>query len=140
MVIWRMMAVVGLGVMAQGAAAQDWAGAIAYAQAPEQSGGVATAATVEEAIAAAVAECVAGGARDEDCFISAACEPAGWSMDIFLQHAEGPHWHEMICGIAEEATIKAIAAAVCDRQARPYLIECAVVQVVDPAGVKQMEE
>jgi len=83
---------------------------------------------------------VAGGARDEDCFISAACEPAGWSMDIFLQHAEGPHWHEMICGIAEEATIKAIAAAVCDRQARPYLIECAVVQVVDPAGVKQMEE
>jgi hypothetical protein len=138
--IWRVMVALGVGVMAQGAAAQDWAGAIAFAQAAEQSGGVATADTVEEAIAAALAECVAGGARDEDCYISAACEPAGWSVDIFLQHQEGPHWHEMICGIAEEATIKAMAAAVCDREARPYLIECAVVQVRDPGGVSQMED
>jgi hypothetical protein len=139
MAIWRVMAVVGLGVVAQGAVAQDWAGAIAFAQAPEQSGGVATAATVEEAIAAAMAECVAGGAPEENCFITAACEPAGWSVDIFLQHQEGPHWHEMICGIAEEGMIEAMATAVCDAEVRPYLIECAVVQVRDPSGIKQME-
>jgi hypothetical protein len=122
-------------VAAMPAAAQDWAGAIAYAQAPEQSGGVGIGATVEEAIAAAMAECVAGGAPEENCFITAACEPAGWSMDVFVQHQEGPHWHEMICGIAEEGMIEGLAAAVCDPAVRPWLIECAVVQVRDPAGV-----
>jgi hypothetical protein len=117
------------------ASAEEWAGAIAFAQAPEQSGGVGVAATVEEAIAAAMAECVAGGAPEENCFITAACEPAGWSMDVFVQHQEGPHWHEMICGIAEQGMIAALEAAVCDPAVRPWLIECAVVQVRDPAGV-----
>ena len=56
-------------------------------------------------------------------------------IDVFLQHQERPHWHEMICGIAEEAMIAALEAAVCDPAVRPWLIECAVVQVRDPAGV-----
>jgi hypothetical protein len=139
MAMWRMAAAVA--VLGAGAAvAEEPVGAIAYAQAPEQSGGVGTGATVEEAIAAAMAECVAGGAPEENCFITAACEPAGWSMDVFVQHQEGPHWHEMICGIAEEGMIEGLAAAVCDPAVRPWLIECAVVQVRDPAGVRQMED
>lgn len=126
--------VVAMGA-AGAAAAQEPVGAIAFAQAPEQSGGVGIGETVTEAIAAAMAECVAGGAPEENCFITAACEPAGWSMDVFVQHQEGPHWHEMICGIAEQGMIEGLAAAVCDPAVRPWLIECAVVQVRDPAGL-----
>ena len=131
-----MVAGMGAGLVAGGGAvAQERAGAIAYAQAVEQSGGVATGATLDEAVAAARADCVAGGALAEDCLISAACEPAGWSIDVFVQHQEGPHWHEMICGIADEAMIEGIAAAVCEREARPWIMECALVGVRDRAGV-----
>ncbi len=126
-------------VVAMGAAgavaAEEPVGAIAFAQAPEQSGGVGVAATVEEAIAAAMAECVAGGAPEENCFITAACEPAGWSVDVFLQHQEGPHWHEMHCGLPDEVTARAVAAALCDAVARPYLMECALVGLRDAGGV-----
>ncbi len=78
-------------VVAMGAAgavaAEEPVGAIAFAQAPEQSGGVGVAATVEEAIAAAMAECVAGGAPEENCFITAACEPAGgrWTCSCSIR-------------------------------------------------------
>jgi hypothetical protein len=126
-------------VVAMGAAgavaAEEPVGAIAFAQAPEQSGGVGVAATVEEAIAAAMAECVAGGAPEENCFITAACEPAGWSVDVFLQHQEGPHWHEMHCGLPDEVTARAVAAALCDQAVRPYLMECALVGLRAAGGV-----
>jgi hypothetical protein len=134
-----LMLVVAMGA-AGAAAAQELVGAIAFAQAPEQSGGVGIGATVTEAIAAAMAECVAGGAPEENCFITAACEPAGWSVDVFVQHQEGPHWHEMHCGLPDEVTARAVAATLCDAEARPYLMECALVQVVDPAGVRVMGE
>jgi len=135
--VWAMAVAMGA---AGAAAAEDWAGAVAFAQAVEQSGGVGIGATLEEAVAAARAECVAGGAAEADCLITAACEPAGWSVDVFLQHVEGPHWHEMHCGLPDEVTARAVAAALCDAEARPYLMECALVQVVDPAGVRVMGE
>lgn len=137
---WRVLAGAGAMVAMAGAAAAEGAvGAIAYAQAVEQSGGVGTGETIEAAIAAARAECVAGGARAQDCLITAACAPAQWSVDIFVQHQEGPHWHEMLCGIGDEAVIAGVVAALCDRAARPWLIECALVQVRDPAGMARME-
>jgi hypothetical protein len=126
---------VALALAAGAAQADERAGAVAFAQAAEQSGGVGIGATLEEAVAAARAECVAGGAAEEHCFITAACEPAGWSVDVFVQHVEGPHWHEMICGIADQGMIAGIVAAVCDTGVRPWLIECAAVAVRDPAGV-----
>jgi hypothetical protein len=112
---------------------------IAFAQAPEQSSGIGTGASIDAAIAAARAECVEGGAFAEDCFITTACEWAGWSVDVFAQHEAGNHWHETFCGFDSRATAEAAAAAVCDPETRTELIECAMVQVWDEAGTPQME-
>jgi hypothetical protein len=133
---WREMAGAAVLALVAGVALaeEQRVGAIAFAQAVEQGGGVGTGATAEAAIAAARAACVAGGARAEDCLITAACEPAQWSVDIFVQHQEGPHWHEMLCGIADEAMITGVVEAVCDRAARPWIMECALVEVRDPSG------
>jgi len=120
------------------ASAQSGPKGIAFVQAPEQGGGVCVAATPEEGFACAVEQCMADGARDEDCIRTNWCQPAGWSVDIFVQHAEGPHWHEVICGMPSEAIARAAALHVCDRSERDYLIECSVVQVYDPEGKERM--
>lgn len=103
--------------------------AVAFAQAPEQSSGTGFADTIEGAISAAVAHCVEGGASEQDCQITAACSYAGWSIDLFVQHNEGIHWHEIYCGIPDETTARAMAEAACKMENRPYLIECALVQL-----------
>jgi len=127
------------GALAAGpASAQTGPRGIAFVQAPETGGGVCTSATPEEGFACAVAECMEGGATDEDCIRTDWCQPAGWSVDIFVQHREGPHWHEVICGMASEAVAKAAAEAACDPNARDDLIECSVVQVYDPEGAERM--
>lgn len=130
--------VIAAALAACPAAAQDGPKGIAFVQAPEQGGGVCMGATPEDGFACAVAECAAGGAADEDCIRTNWCQPAGWSVDIFLQHSEGPHWHEVICGLPTEAIAKAAALHVCDRSERDYLIECSVVQVYDPQGEEQL--
>jgi hypothetical protein len=107
---------------------------IAFVQAPEQSSGRAMGETPEAAFAAATQACVEGGALAEDCVQTNWCAPAGWSIDIFAQHTEGPHWHETVCGLPSEPVARAVAAQICDRAARPYLIECALVAVIDPEG------
>lgn len=112
---------------------------IAIAQAPEQSAGVGFGATIEDAIAGAKAECVAGGAFAEDCFITTACDYAGWTADFFVQHTEGNHWHETFCGLPEESSPALMEAVVCDAESRPNLLECALVQVWSPDGTPQME-
>jgi len=112
---------------------------IAFVQAPEQGGGVAVGATMEEAFGKAVAQCMESGALEEDCIRTNWCEPAGFSVDVFLQHAEGPHWHEVICGLPDEQIARNVGETLCNRDARPYLIECAVVQVYDPDGGTLME-
>ncbi|MFZ2099683.1 MAG: hypothetical protein WAU86_03870 [Oricola sp.] len=132
--------VLGAALAAFPAAAQDGPKGIAFVRAPEQGGGVCMGATPEEGFSCAVKQCVESGAADEDCIRTNWCQPSGWSVDIFAQHSEGPHWHEVICGLPSEAIARAAAAHVCDRSERDYLIECAVVQVYDPDGNKQMEE
>ncbi len=112
---------------------------IAFAQAPEQSSGVGTGPDIGTAIRAARAECVAGGAYAEDCLITAACDNAGWSLDVFAQHREGLHWHELFCGFSDEAVARAVGETVCNPAHRPDLIECAVVQIWDRDGNPQME-
>lgn len=121
------------------AATPAYADGIAFVQAPEQGGGVATGATMEEAFAKAVEQCMESGALEEDCIRTNWCEPAGFSVDVFLQHAEGPHWHEVVCGLPDDQIARTIGETLCDREARPYLIECAVVQVYDPGGAELME-
>ncbi|WP_210326138.1 hypothetical protein [Oricola nitratireducens] len=117
------------------ALAQDGPKGIAFVQAPEQGGGVCTGATPEEGFACAVKQCMENGAADADCVRTNWCQPAGWSVDIFVQHQEGPHWHEVICGMPSEAIAKAAASHLCDMNERDYLIACTVVQVYDPEGI-----
>ena len=114
--------------------AQDGPKGIAFVQAPEQGGGVCVGATPEEGFSCAVAQCMESGATDEDCIRTNWCQPAGWSVDVFVQHSEGPHWHEVLCGLPTQAIAEAAAVHLCDRGQRDYLIECAVVQIYDPDG------
>ena len=134
----RLLTLLTLIALPLTATAQEGPRGIAFVQAPEQSFGVGFGATPVEAFAQATAQCVAGGAEAADCLPTTWCQPMGWSIDLFVQHAEGPHWHETHCGLPDHATAQAVAAALCDRQSRPYLIECALVQIYDWDGAPQM--
>lgn len=116
------------------ATAQDGPRGIAFAQAPEQSFGVGTGANAREAIEAAVDRCVDGGAAPRDCIVTNYCSPAGWSVDLFVQHREGLHWHEVTCGLPDRRIAEGIEKLACDRGIRPWLIECTLVQIYDPDG------
>ena len=122
------------------AQAQDGPQGIAFVQAPEQASGVATGPTPETAFARARAQCVAGGAASEDCLRTTWCFPAGWSVDIFAQHREGLHWHEVSCGLPSRRVAEVVAQALCDPTERPYLIECQLVQIYDPEGTPHLSE
>jgi hypothetical protein len=113
---------------------------VAFIQAPEQYSGAVFSATATEAFELAMDECTGTGAMAQDCQIMAWCQPAGWSVDVFLQHTEGPHWHEFHCGMPDARTAMAVADAICDRDIRSYLIECAPVQMWDPDGMPQMQD
>ncbi|MCB1396994.1 MAG: hypothetical protein H6898_11435 [Rhodobacter sp.] len=120
------------------APAQDGPAGIAFVQAPEQSSGMAIGPTPALAFEAAIAECVAGGALAADCLPTNWCQPAGWSVDVFVQHVEGIHWHEVVCGLPEEAVALSVAAALCNRDDRPWVALCDLTQVYDPQGVPQL--
>lgn len=125
-------------ILAGPLAAQDGPLGIAFVQAPEQSSGVATGRTPAEAFDRATALCVAGGATAEDCLPTNWCFPAGWSVDIFVQHVEGLHWHEVHCGLQSPELALRLAEVACNADDRPWAIECALVQVYDPEGTPQM--
>lgn len=121
------------------ALAQDGPVGIAIVQAPEQATGIATGQTMDEAFDSAMAQCVDGGALAEDCLRTHWCAPAGWTVDVFVQHQEGLHWHEFVCGMPTRASAMAAALHMCDPFERDYLIECATVQLYDPSGTAMME-
>jgi hypothetical protein len=122
-----------LGVLSP-AAAQDGPVGIAFVEAPEQSGGVCTGGNLDRAFACARQKCVDGGAEARDCLRVAWCYPAGWSVDVFMQHREGPHWHSYSCGWGtREAAVRA-AALTCDKINNPDLIECTPVRIWNPDG------
>lgn len=121
------------------AAAQDGPRGIAFVQAPEMASGVATGLTPEEGFAGATAGCMEAGAHPDDCIPTTWCLPAGWSIDLFVQHEEGVHWHENYCGLPSAAMAERMAGMLCDRGERPWLIECALVQMWDPDGTPMME-
>lgn len=112
---------------------------VAFIQAPEQYSGAVFSATAAEAFELAMDECTGTGALEQDCQIMAWCQPMGWAFDLFVQHAEGPHWHEFQCGLPDQATALAVAETLCDRSLRPYLIECSVVQLWDWEGMPQID-
>lgn len=113
---------------------------IAFSQAPEQAAGVCFGGNPNQALQCARDKCAAAGAAPRDCLRVKWCYPAGWSADLFLQHQEGPHWHEYLCGWdSREAVVKAAELA-CDKGRRSYLIECAVVRLWSPEGVESRPE
>lgn len=136
--VGRIQILVIAALAALPAAAQDGPKGIAFVQAPEQGGGVCVGSTPEEGFSCAVAQCMESGAADEDCIRTNWCQPAGWSVDIFVQHREGLHWHEVICGLPTEGIAKAAAEAACDPDERDYVIECSMVQMYDPDGKELM--
>jgi hypothetical protein len=109
---------------------------IAFVEAPEQGSGVALAALPEEAFELATQACMETGALAEDCLAVAWCFPAGWSVDLFQQHREGPHWHVFHCGLPDRETALAVAATICKAGLDSHLIECAPVRLFDPEGTQ----
>lgn len=107
---------------------------IAFAEAPEQSSGVCTGQSTEKTLACARAKCVDGGAMAQDCLRVKWCYPAGWSADLFVQHKEGPHWHQYLCGWDSKEALMAAVAVTCDKTLRPYIMECSAVRFGDDKG------
>jgi hypothetical protein len=118
--------------------AQDGPPGIAFVQAPEMSFGMAIGATPAEAFDAATAQCVDGGAMEEDCIPTDWCQPAGWSVDVFVQHVEGLHWHETVCGLASEDAALSVGVALCNPDDQPWITLCNLVQVWNPQGEPQL--
>ena len=76
------------------------------------------------------------GALASDCLRTTWCYPAGWSADIFMQHKEGPHWHQFLCGWNSETDLDAAIEIACKGSSAEYLIECAAVAKWQPDGTK----
>lgn len=107
---------------------------IAYVQAPEQSSGTCTGITAAEAFACAKKQCVDGGAEAADCLEVAYCFPGNWSVDVFKQVSDGPHWHEFYCGWGTKEEALIAGAAACDKELHPDLMECKSVRLIDEDG------
>jgi hypothetical protein len=131
----RAMFALALASAAANAARAD---GIAIVQAVEQSGGVCTGPTAAKAFECAKDQCVAGGALREDCLEMTWCE-SGWTVDVFMQSTEGPHWHEYHCGWSSRAEAEAAGELACNPERKTQLMECATVQIYDPAGKAMME-
>lgn len=111
---------------------------IAVSQAPEAGLGVCFGTFAQDTMACAVNECMAQSGLDEaDCAPNLWCYPHGWVADIFMQHAEGPHWHKFICDQQDRASLEAAAQLEC---AKDYLIECAVVRMWSSDGAQIVGE
>lgn len=107
---------------------------IAVYQAPEAGLGVCVGTNTVKTITCAQQKCVAESGLDvEDCIESLVCSPMGWTVDIFMQHKEGNHWHEYICGQGSKAVLEQAVAAKCKSD---WLIECAAVQMWRPNGTE----
>ncbi len=113
---------------------------IAFVQAPEQSSGMALGETPQAAFAAATRQCVNGGALIEDCIPTNWCQPAGWSIDLFVMLRDGPHWHEVHCGLPDRELAERVARTLCDTADRDWILECVLVQIHDPDGQAMLKD
>lgn len=110
---------------------------IAFVQAPEMSSGVCTGKDAASAFDCAKKQCIDGGGTAEDCLEQAYCFPARFSVDVFMQSSEGPHWHEYFCGWESKELALAAAKVACDNVKRPDLIECTAVLTYDEDGTSE---
>ncbi len=120
------------------AVAQDGPLGMAYVQAPEAGGGICFDTDARKAMDCAQQKCVADtGLAPEDCIIQGWCLPSRWAADIFVQHTEGPHWHEVQCGWSSREKLEAAVKLLC---AEDYFVACTAVQIWDPEGKPQLTE
>ncbi len=127
-------------IAATTAVAQDGPVGIAFVEAPEQSHGMCVADNADRAFDCARQKCAENAIDISDCLRVAWCYPAGWSADIFMQHREGPHWHQYTCGWQSRSDAEAAAKIACEGSMAEFLIECAVVQIWDRDGVRVFGE
>lgn len=110
---------------------------IAVAQAPEAGLGVCHGAEAAQAMACAQAQCMAvSGLTKEDCVVHLWSSPAHWSADLFVQHTEGPHWHEVLTGWSSREKLEQAIALKCTED---YLSECSAVRIWDPEGTEVLQ-
>ena len=115
------------GFVAGPAFADDTVG-IAFVQAPEQSSATCFSDNLSKAFNCAKKKCAKrDGVSPRDCLRQAWCYPSLWSADLFLQHREGPHWHEVLCGWSSRDDLLAAAKLRCEGSARADLAECTIV-------------
>lgn len=108
---------------------------IAVAQAPEAGTGICFGDDAEAALACARAECVdESGLSAAHCLRVLWCYPARWSADVFMQHTEGLHWHDYLCGWEDREQLEAAVALKC---ASEWLIACEAVAIWNPFGDEQ---
>lgn len=111
---------------------------IAVSQAPEAGTGVCFGDSADTAMACARKKCMAeSGLGAADCPRVLWCFPAGWSADIFMQHREGFHWHDYLCGWDSREKLQSAVALKCKSD---FLIECSAVQIWSPDGKAQTVE
>ena len=107
---------------------------IAFVQAVEQSTGMCFGSNPDKAFECARKKCTENGTSKSDCQRAKWCYPSGWSADIFIQHREGPHWHEYLCGWGSREDLIAAARILCEGSRKAYIIECSVVASWDNEG------
>lgn len=131
--IVRLMALPALiGFTSSPSVAQDGPLAFAASQAPEAGTGICHENSLPAAATCALNKCIAEtGFEAEYCPIQTYCMPAGWAVDIFMQHQEGPHWHEFMCGWASREQLELAVTIACDSE---WLIECSAVRIWSPQG------
>lgn len=111
---------------------------IAVSQAPEAGTGVCFGGGADATMSCARKKCMAeSGLGAADCPRVLWCFPAGWSADIFMQHREGFHWHDYLCGWDSRENLQSAVALKCKND---FLIECSAVQIWSPEGVAQSVE
>jgi hypothetical protein len=121
---------IGTGVLADGHGRRG----IAFAIAPEQAEGVCIGENADETLACARQECAGQGADLHDCQPAALCFPMGWSADLFVQHVEGVHWHEYLCGWPSREKLIAAVDLRCDLSGEEYLADCRPVRFWNDRG------
>lgn len=133
--IRNVLPAIALMLALPGAYAQDGPPAFAAVQAPEAGVGICFSSTAGEALQCAQNQCMEESGYGLDvCYAATLCLPGLWTVDIFMQHREGPHWHTYSCGWQTREQAEAAAAIACQSE---WLIECAVVQMWDPQGNEQ---
>jgi hypothetical protein len=105
---------------------------MAVSQAPEAGLGICIGPDAAATMQCAQEACMTESSLGElDCAVNLWCYPHAFVADIFMQHREGIHWHEILCGQNDREILDRLIATTCDRD---YLIECGAVRIWDHDG------